>query len=86
MTRRTNKDTLVDRYIQRRKRNRCTDCKRRYPYYVMTFDHVPGRGTKLFGLSKVRNHTMQEVIDELKKCDLVCANCHAKRTHRRRKP
>jgi len=58
----------------------CTDCGVQYPFYVMQFDHV--RGKKKFNLSRVSSLGMgrQAVLDEIAKCDVVCANCHAVRT------
>jgi len=62
----------------------CTDCGIRYPYYVMQFDHV--RGKKLFnvGDSVKKNFALEKVLDEIAKCEVVCANCHMERTHQRR--
>lgn len=64
----------------------CTDCKKKYPYYVMHFDHL-GRARKEGHISRmVASRLPKEKIEaELRKCELVCANCHAERTHRRRK-
>lgn len=56
----------------------CADCNRRFPPYVMDFDHV--RGTKQIDLSKLRRRSMQVVREEAAKCDVVCANCHRIRT------
>lgn len=63
----------------------CTDCKGRFPHYVMEFDHVPERGEKLFAISDGggRSTDSQLFLDELKKCDIVCANCHTIRTFKR---
>ena len=59
----------------------CTDCGQHYPYYVMDFDH---RENKSFGLARAIMYTgWQKILKEIKKCDLVCANCHRKRTHKR---
>lgn len=68
--------------IHRHKDRPCTDCKVKYPYYVMQFDH---QEDKLFNIgSFAREHTsIPMVLDEIAKCELVCANCHAERTHRR---
>lgn len=67
------------------KRQPCTDCGECYPYYVMQFDHV--RGEKLFPVGLVTaqpgKFAWQTILDEIAKCDLVCANCHAIRTHAR---
>lgn len=58
----------------------CADCGIQYPPCVMEFDHV--RGTKSFnigGNSSWLSH--QKLLKEIEKCDVVCANCHAMRTH-----
>jgi len=62
----------------------CRDCGKTYPPYVMDFDHV--RGEKLVMVSKMmlRNRVMIEA--EIAKCDVVCANCHRERTHKRLLP
>lgn len=59
----------------------CMDCLH-WPYYVMHFDHA--RGDKTFNISRKYGDLGKEKLgDELGKCDLVCANCHAVRTHMR---
>lgn len=58
----------------------CMDCGLPWPYYVLHFDHVPGRGVKLFNLAHTENRSEAEIRTEMEKCDLVCANCHAIRT------
>lgn len=61
----------------------CQDCGHRYPPYVMDFDHV--RGEKRFNIgSNLLTPTIDELLDELAKCDVVCSNCHRERTHQRR--
>lgn len=67
--------------INHHKSQRCTDCKRKYPPYVMQFDHV--RGEKRFDIGSRANH-LGRLIEEIAKCDVVCANCHSIRTHTRR--
>jgi hypothetical protein len=58
----------------------CADCGKRYPYYVMDFDHR--RGQKTTEVAKlVSNATPQRLRAEIAKCDVVCANCHRERTH-----
>ena len=58
----------------------CQDCGRTYPHYVMDFDHLEN---KEFTLSNARQGGMskQRILKEIKKCELVCANCHRIRTH-----
>lgn len=59
----------------------CMDCGIQYPYYVMQFDHV--RGEKLFNIANVRTMSKKKLLDEIAKCEIVCANCHAERTYQR---
>ncbi len=61
----------------------CADCGIQYPYYVMDFDHRDG-GLKEFPLYSVHGVTKRAILREIEKCDVVCANCHRERTHRRR--
>jgi hypothetical protein len=57
--------------------NPCVDCGERDPL-VLEFDHL---GEKSFNISKgLRDHSWQAVLDEIDKCDVVCANCHRRRT------
>jgi hypothetical protein len=68
--------------IQAAKEKPCVDCGKSYPSYVMDFDHV--RGDKLFGIGGTCGHkTHAKLLAEIDKCDVVCANCHRERTHRR---
>jgi len=63
----------------------CKDCGVKYPYYVMQFDHVPELGTKKANMANlVHGNLSKKLREEIKKCELVCANCHAIRTHKRK--
>jgi len=66
--------------------NPCSDCGKRYRYYAMQFDHLPEH-EKLFSIAKFFDYThdLSVVMEEMRKCQLVCANCHTERTHQRRK-
>lgn len=59
----------------------CADCKQTFPHYVMDFDHV--RGEKRFVISRGAREGTNVLEEELRKCDLVCSNCHRIRTHER---
>lgn len=65
--------------------NPCVDCKEYKDYYVMQFDHLP-QYVKLFTIANFYEYTndIKVVIAEMKKCDLVCGNCHSTRSHTRR--
>lgn len=63
------------------KRNPCTDCGIVYHPVSMDFDHLPQykklSNNGFTAMSKTR------ILAEIKKCELVCANCHRVRTWRR---
>jgi 5-methylcytosine-specific restriction endonuclease McrA len=70
-----------DLNIQEKKDRPCSDCGIKYPYYVMQFDHL---NDKKYPISKlVNSNNMKKLELELAKCEVVCANCHAERTHQR---
>ena len=61
----------------------CTDCGRVYPPQVMQWDHLPGN-QKLGNISTdLRGRHREQILDEIAKCELGCANCHAIRTFAR---
>ena len=58
----------------------CVDCGESDPV-VLEFDHL---GDKKFGIADgIRNRNWQDVLDEIAKCEVVCANCHRRRTAKR---
>jgi hypothetical protein len=89
---RSNKRQYLERnvrsYLKRRelvremKSRACADCGIQYPFYVMDFDHREGE-TKEYELNRVDRMTPRAILREIKKCDVVCANCHRERTHQR---
>jgi len=88
---------VVARNVEYQKRNRefvnsikatmsCVDCGISHDEpEVMEFDHV--RGEKTMTISKMVRHgaSIQTILAEIEKCDLVCAVCHRVRTVERRK-
>ena len=55
----------------------CADCGIKYPSYVMDFDH---QRDKAFTIARTSNATIQQIREEIQKCEVVCANCHRERT------
>lgn len=66
-----------------RKNGKCADCGNP-DERVLDFDHVPERGKKLRNVTNA-SLGIKKREEELKKCDIVCANCHRIRTFERRK-
>jgi hypothetical protein len=62
----------------------CADCGGVFHQAAMTWDHRPGTVKRCEVSMMVRGFSRQAILDEIAKCDLVCANCHAARTAERR--
>jgi len=60
----------------------CADCKKIHPPWRMQFDHLP-EYEKVTSISTLLG-SKNKLSEELKKCELVCANCHTDRTHARK--
>lgn len=71
-------------YVNELKSVPCMDCKQTFIPFAMDFDHV--RGVKIADISiMVKNCVaMQTLIEEIAKCEVVCAVCHRIRTYNRR--
>jgi len=61
----------------------CVDCGNIFSPRAMDFDHV--RGEKIATIAQMWSWPWDQVLLELEKCELVCANCHRVRTHNRNK-
>lgn len=77
-TAKTNRRVYVINYFG----GKCVRCGYDKCLAAMTFHHRPGE-TKCFTVShrEMRRHSMEEIIDECSKCDLLCLNCHAETHH-----
>ena len=59
----------------------CVDCGERDPV-VLEFDHLRD---KSFAIGpELSRRSWQSILDEMEKCEVVCANCHRRRTAQRR--
>lgn len=82
---RTRRERLRDWMADLKRGVACADCGDTFPSAVMHWDHLPGP-PKVDAISTlVESRTRTLVLDELVKCELVCANCHAVRTAERRR-
>jgi hypothetical protein len=57
----------------------CVDCPEKDPV-VLEFDHL---GDKLFDISDGLMRPLEIFLEEISKCEVVCANCHKRRTAKR---
>jgi hypothetical protein len=59
----------------------CVECGEADPI-VLEFDHLRD---KSFSIGQaLSRRKWQDILDEMQKCEVVCANCHRRRTARRR--
>jgi hypothetical protein len=59
----------------------CVDCGYHGHSAALDFDHVKGK--KEYNLSQMRKSAMSNIMAEINKCEIVCANCHRIRTFNR---
>lgn len=59
----------------------CTDCKLT-DWRLLEFDHLP-QFTKVIDISKMisTGKSARSLVNEIDKCEVVCANCHRLRTY-----
>ncbi|WP_156759614.1 hypothetical protein [Microbacterium karelineae] len=62
----------------------CCDCGESDPI-VLDFDHLPGH-SKRFNISQAvggSTRSWETILSEIAKCEVVCANCHRRRSAER---
>ena len=79
--RRNKAKKYLEEYKQ--KNSVCLDCNISYPPHILDFDHVSG--DKVDNVANfVRKANLDLMIEEIEKCEIVCANCHRHRTWMRK--
>ena len=82
VTKKDKRQTARKLIIQLKTGRVCPDCLTEYPHYMMDFDHV--RGIKLGNVYDIaRKGDVARLLEEVKKCDIICSNCHRHRTFMR---
>jgi transposase len=82
---RTNRNrTILKRKLwDIKEKNGCEDCKEKYPHWMLDFDHKPGFKKIDSPTQMLQKYSWEKALQELNKCDIVCANCHRIRTYQR---
>lgn len=95
-----NKDKIIarssDRNRRQRKKNKefvdrvkrmynCVDCGESEPI-VLEFDHVRGEKRRAVADMVSNYYSIKTIKEEIRKCEIRCANCHRKKTHERMRP
>ena len=76
----------LSKFVQQYKieHSTCTDCKMDHPPWRLQFDHLPGTVKIADVSSSYVFSSIKHLQSEIAKCEIVCGNCHADRTHSRR--
>jgi hypothetical protein len=61
----------------------CKDCDQRFPPVAMDFDHL-GAKTRSIATMVSASYKLDLILEEIKKCEIVCACCHRIRTAARK--
>lgn len=61
----------------------CYDCGGMFPPEATDWDHLPG-AIKKFNIANGSRRRLEVVLEEISKCQLVCACCHRIRTEKRK--
>jgi hypothetical protein len=61
----------------------CLDCGKKYHPCAMDFDHIKGIKKSNIAILVRMATSISTIKKEIDKCELVCANCHRLRTHKR---
>lgn len=82
-----NKRQIIEEYIvEYLKAHKCEHCPEQ-DFRVLTFDHLNPK-TKSFNIAAVSSNpghfTLIRLAHEISKCQILCANCHMRRTQEQR--
>jgi hypothetical protein len=69
---------------QIKRENSCTDCAGFFHPIAMQWDHIEDNKEIEISNAVKMGWSTNRILQEVAKCELVCANCHAIRTYNRR--
>lgn len=75
------KASLQEWYQSLKRGKPCVDCQGVFHIQAMEYDHLPEFKKEMCVSEMVRRSCgKRRILDEIAKCELICANCHAART------
>jgi len=72
------KEQFRTNMVEYLKTHPCVDCNEP-DIRVLEFDHID-RKNKKYDVSRMIHHAWSNVLKEIEKCEVRCANCHRKKT------
>jgi hypothetical protein len=79
----TRKKTTLEYVSSYKERHGCFDCGNHFPARVLDFDHVNDDKEGGIATMVTNGDNLEKIVAEISKCQVVCANCHRIRTHKR---
>lgn len=76
------RNILKNEIAEIKKNQPCADCGGFFFPWQMDFDHI-GDDKDREVARMAHEGSRKKILDEIKKCELVCSNCHRHRTHLR---
>lgn len=61
----------------------CADCGYNTSFVALEFDHLDGRKSDEHTVARLMGKSINRIMTEIGKCEVVCANCHRIRTFNR---
>jgi hypothetical protein len=61
----------------------CADCSYKAHHAALEFDHLPNTGKPTSVGGMCYSASLKRIKEEIRKCDVVCSNCHSIRTYNR---
>ncbi len=81
INRKNGQERLRKFLFQYKKEHPCVDCGESDPI-VLEFDHIKEKADGLASMA-TRALMLSRLLEEIAKCEVVCANCHKRRTAKR---
>jgi hypothetical protein len=78
----SHKRLVVNRW---KRRKGCVDCGYKANYDALELDHLFGKKGNYRTVASLMYASWKAIKEEIAKCEVVCANCHAIRTRQREK-
>jgi len=69
-------------FIKDLKNKPCLDCGNSYPPECMDFDHRDPKDKDGEINKLIKSYSLERILREIEKCDLICSNCHRIRTRK----
>lgn len=70
-------------FLTKFKNRPCADCQGWFNPWQMDLDHID-RTTKTATVTSLKSFSTKRLLAEVRKCEVVCANCHRERTQMRK--